>query len=108
MIDRHSRALRLAREVASPMLEADALAGLGEISLREGGLATGIEQLRDALAIYRTLGVPAAERVEARLAEYAGPDAQRPRGPQTTDIPGSSMGEAGRRPPAPGPIADAD
>ena len=105
---RHSRALRLAREVASPMLEADALAGLGEISLREGGLATGIEQLRDALAIYRTLGVPAAERVEARLAEYAGPDAHRPRDPQTTDIPGSSMGEAGRRPPAPGPIADAD
>jgi len=62
-------ALRLAREVRQPDDEAIALQGLGEARLRQGNTADGAARLRQALEIYRRLGMPAADQVTARLAE---------------------------------------
>ena len=62
-------ALRLAREVRQPDDEAIALRGLGEARLREGNLEAGAACLRQALEIFRRLGMPAAGQVTARLAE---------------------------------------
>jgi tetratricopeptide (TPR) repeat protein len=66
----HGKALRLAREISSPHDEAEALEGLGEVFLLEGNRADGVDHLSQALAIYRRLGIPAAQRVEARLAQH--------------------------------------
>src|SRR5689334_3518947 len=62
-------ALRLAREVRQPDDEAIALQGLGEARLRQGKTEDGAARLRQALEIYRRLGMPAADQVTARLAE---------------------------------------
>jgi tetratricopeptide (TPR) repeat protein len=62
-------ALRLTREVHQPDDEAIALQGLGEAHLRQGKAEDGAAHLRQALEIYRCLGMPAADQVTARLAE---------------------------------------
>jgi hypothetical protein len=61
-------ALRLAREVRQPDDEAIALQGLGEAHLRQDKPEDGTARLREALEIYRRLGMPAADQVIARLA----------------------------------------
>ena len=66
-------ALRLAREVQQPDDEAIALQGLGEARLREGKLEDGAACLRQALEIYRRLGMPAAGQVTKRLAGIGPP-----------------------------------
>jgi tetratricopeptide (TPR) repeat protein/DNA-binding SARP family transcriptional activator len=65
----HGQALNLAREIASPQDEAEALEGLGEVDLREGRRTAGVQNLTQALEIYRRLGVAGAQRAAARLAE---------------------------------------
>jgi hypothetical protein len=65
----HTAALRIAREIASPLDQADALDGIGESHLRNGNVTDGTAWLRQALATYRQLGAPGAKRVAARLAE---------------------------------------
>lgn len=61
-------AMRLAREVHQSDDEAMALHGLGENYLRTGRTRDGIACLRQALEIYRRLGMPEAAQVTARLA----------------------------------------
>jgi tetratricopeptide (TPR) repeat protein len=64
----YEQALHLVREIDSPINEAEALEGLGEVWLQQGRIDDGAEQLRQALAIYRRLDVPGGRRIEARLA----------------------------------------
>ena len=64
-------ALRLARETSQPDDEASALRGLGEVRLRAGEVGEGTAYLREALEIYRRLGMAAAEEVTTLLAAAA-------------------------------------
>jgi len=66
-------ALRLAREIRCPLEEARALEGIGRCELAEGERDRADESLRDALAVYRQLGVASAvAEVERLLAAQAG------------------------------------
>ena len=65
-------ALRLAREVGHPDDEAIALQGLGEAHARMGKSEDGAAYLREALGIFRRLGMPTADQVTKRLAEIGG------------------------------------
>jgi hypothetical protein len=51
-------ALSLARECGSPADEAEALERIGEIALSQDKTAEGITRLREALAIYKRIGLP--------------------------------------------------
>ena len=62
-------ALRLAREVGHPDDEAIALQGLDEAHVHTGKSEDGADYLREALGVFRRLGMPAAEHVIRRLAE---------------------------------------
>ena len=64
----YQNAMRLAREVQQSDDEAMALHGLGENYLRTGRVHDGTACLRQALEIYRRLGMPEAAQVTARLA----------------------------------------
>ena len=68
----HLAALALARRIESAPEEAQALEGIGEADLAENSAADGINHLRQALALSRRLGVPAADRIQARLAALGG------------------------------------
>ena len=57
------------RQVHLRYIEAIALQGLGEAHARMGKSEDGAAYLREALGIFRRLGMPAAEHVTKRLAE---------------------------------------
>jgi tetratricopeptide (TPR) repeat protein/transcriptional regulator with XRE-family HTH domain len=65
----HDEALAVARRIGDPLQEARALEGIGCCSLRDGDPDAGIGQVRQALAIYRRIGVPEAWRAEAILSQ---------------------------------------
>ncbi len=62
-------ALQIARDLKVPLEEARALEGTGESYRQEGNAKDSTPPLQQALAIYRRLGSPGAERVEAILRE---------------------------------------
>lgn len=63
----HDEALAVARRIGDRLEEARALEGIGRCSLRDGDPGAGLGQVRQALAIYRRIGVPEARRAEAVL-----------------------------------------
>jgi tetratricopeptide (TPR) repeat protein len=63
----HTQALSVAREVNAAYQEARALEGIGRCQIEEGNPGQGVAQLRQALAIYRRIGAPEAQRVETAL-----------------------------------------
>src|SRR5262249_42365684 len=65
----HSQALTIAREIGAHGEEADALAGIG-LSLLPVNPAEAAAPLRDALAIYRRIGSPYAQRIQETLATH--------------------------------------
>jgi len=65
----HSEALAIARELGARPVEARALAGIGR-SLLHRDPAEAAGYLRDALAIFRQVGSPAAQGVRDTLDEY--------------------------------------
>jgi tetratricopeptide (TPR) repeat protein len=64
---RHRLALRLARDIRTPLEEARALDGIGRCLLCADNILAGAAHLRQALAIYERLRVPEADRVKATL-----------------------------------------
>jgi tetratricopeptide (TPR) repeat protein len=68
-LDHHTRALCLARDGGIAPEEAQALEGIGRSLIGAHATGEGIAHLRQALGIYRRLGVPEQGRVEATLAE---------------------------------------
>ena len=62
-----AQALSIARDIKAPVLEALALEGIGRSHIREGDPGQGAAHLRQALAIYRRIGAPEAQRVETTL-----------------------------------------
>jgi hypothetical protein len=64
---RHREALCLAREAANPLEEARALEGIGRCGLGALDAGDGRTHLRQALAIYKRLGVPELAQVIAAL-----------------------------------------
>jgi tetratricopeptide (TPR) repeat protein len=65
--DYHREALRMAREIASPMDEGVALAGLGRCSLSEGHITEGGTWLRQAQIVFERLGTAEAQAVTREL-----------------------------------------
>jgi tetratricopeptide (TPR) repeat protein/DNA-binding XRE family transcriptional regulator len=65
----YSQALAIAREIGAHGEEADALAGIG-LSLLPRSPAEAAAPLRDALAIYRRIGSPYAQRIQETLAKH--------------------------------------
>jgi len=65
----HSQALAIAREIGARGEEADALAGIG-LCLLPDRPAEAAAPLRDALAIYRRIGSPNAQRIQEALATH--------------------------------------
>jgi tetratricopeptide (TPR) repeat protein/transcriptional regulator with XRE-family HTH domain len=65
----HDQALSITREIGAHPEEARALAGIG-MSLLPGSPAEAAGCLRDALAIFRRIGSPAAQRVQETLDEH--------------------------------------
>lgn len=66
-------ALEMSRELEDPDGEAHSREGVGECLIDTGRLGEGVEHLRQALGLFRRLGMrPDAERVEARLANVHG------------------------------------
>ena len=63
----HLSALDLARGVHAALEEALSLEGVGEACLAEDAPAEAGDYLRQALALSRALGVPDADRIQARL-----------------------------------------
>ena len=63
----HLSALDLARGVHAALEEALSLEGVGEACLAEDAPAEAGDYLRRALALSRALGVPDADRIQARL-----------------------------------------
>jgi tetratricopeptide (TPR) repeat protein len=68
-LSHHIQALSIAREINAPIQEARALEGIGRCRIREGNPGQGAAYLREALAIYRRIGAPQAQRVETTLIE---------------------------------------
>jgi tetratricopeptide (TPR) repeat protein/transcriptional regulator with XRE-family HTH domain len=63
----HRTALALARRTDCVLEQAQALEGIGEADLAESSVTDGTSHLRQALALCRQLGLPAANRIQARL-----------------------------------------
>ncbi|HEU5473787.1 MAG TPA: tetratricopeptide repeat protein [Actinophytocola sp.] len=57
----------IARHIHHSLGEARALEGIGRTCLQHGDTITGLSHLRQALDIYRHLGVPEATQVDADL-----------------------------------------
>jgi tetratricopeptide (TPR) repeat protein/transcriptional regulator with XRE-family HTH domain len=68
--DHHARALPIARDLGASPEEARALEGIGYSHLRDGDPAQAAATLRKALAIYQSIGSPAARRVEETLRQH--------------------------------------
>ncbi len=66
----HSQALAIAREIGAHGEEADALAGIG-LSLLPRSPAEAAAPLRGALAIYRRIGSPNAQRIQDTLTRHS-------------------------------------
>jgi hypothetical protein len=66
-LSHHIQALSIAREINAPAQEARALEGIGRCHIRGGNPGQGAVHLRKALAIYRRIGAPQAQRVETTL-----------------------------------------
>lgn len=64
----HQQAWEIARGIRHRLEEAHALNGIGRVALQEGDLVDAVGYLRQALGIYRELGVPEATRLVADLA----------------------------------------
>jgi len=62
-----TQALSIARDISAPVEQARALEGTGRCHHQEGNPGQGSADLRQALAIYRRIGAPEAQRVEAIL-----------------------------------------
>jgi tetratricopeptide (TPR) repeat protein len=62
-----AQALGIARDIDTPVEEARALEGIGRCHVQEGNPGQGAADLRQALAIYRRIGAPEAQRVETTL-----------------------------------------
>jgi Tfp pilus assembly protein PilF len=67
-LSRYQYALDLARRVSSRTLQAHALRGIGTCALHLGQLDTAATNLRQALLIYRRIGIPEASSVADELA----------------------------------------
>jgi tetratricopeptide (TPR) repeat protein len=68
----YQQALAMNREQNKPNYEAVALEGLGECHLSAGEIEPGVARLRQALGIYRRLGMAAdTRRVQDRLSALA-------------------------------------
>ncbi|WP_369408745.1 tetratricopeptide repeat protein [Herbidospora mongoliensis] len=65
----YQEALRLARQVHSPVDEGRALEGIAQCMARTGDRDTALVSLGEAVAIYRRIGAPAARQAAAYLAE---------------------------------------
>ena len=65
--DYHTQALSIARDINTAYQEARALEGIGRCHIEEGNPSQGAAHLRQALAIYRRIGAPAAQHVETTL-----------------------------------------
>jgi tetratricopeptide (TPR) repeat protein len=63
------QALQIARDLKVPLEEARALEGTGETYRQEGNTKDSTTSLQEALGIYRRLGSPDGDRVEAILRE---------------------------------------
>jgi tetratricopeptide (TPR) repeat protein len=68
----HRQALDLAREIASPWDEAQALAGLGRCALAAGRTVDAVPGLRQAREIFDRIGAAEATAVAAELDGLAG------------------------------------
>jgi tetratricopeptide (TPR) repeat protein/transcriptional regulator with XRE-family HTH domain len=64
----HREAARLAEDAGTPLEQARGREGIGRCLLRSADAAGAAAELGEALAVYRRLGLPDAERVEALLA----------------------------------------
>ena len=62
-----AQALSIARDIKTPVEEARALEGIGRSHTQEGNPSQGAADLRQALAIYRRISAPEAQRVETIL-----------------------------------------
>jgi len=67
----YTQALSIARDINAPVEQARALEGIGRCHSQEGNPDQGSAHLRQALAIYRRIGAPEAQRVEANLLKLA-------------------------------------
>ena len=65
--ERYTRALAIARDLGALPEKARALEGIGNSHLQDGNPGQAAQYLRQALAIYRRISVPAARRVEETL-----------------------------------------
>ncbi|WP_196942766.1 ATP-binding protein [Streptomyces sclerotialus] len=65
---RHRQALRLAREIHSPLEEARALEGSARCLVHTGDRAAAMDELHQAIGIYRRIGAAEAESAAAYLA----------------------------------------
>jgi tetratricopeptide (TPR) repeat protein/transcriptional regulator with XRE-family HTH domain len=73
--DYHAQALAIARDLGTSPEEARALEGTGRSHLHDGNPTRGAPPLREALAIYQRIGIPAAGRVEETLRQHGLPPA---------------------------------
>ena len=62
-----AQALSIARDINTPVEEARALEGIGRCHIQKRNPGQGTADLRQALAIYRRIGAPEAQRVETTL-----------------------------------------
>jgi tetratricopeptide (TPR) repeat protein len=62
-----AQALDIAQDIGTPVEEARALEGIGLCRNQEESPGQGAEHLRRALAIYRRIGAPEAQRIETAL-----------------------------------------
>lgn len=67
----HKQALALARNIGAQLEEAHALEGIGRCLAQDRYTAEGLAHLREALALYETLGVPQAQTVRTMLTTLA-------------------------------------
>ena len=68
--DQHSQALAITRDVGAAPEEARALEGIGNSHLHDGNPRPAAENLRQALAIYQSIGTPAAQRIAETLEHH--------------------------------------
>jgi tetratricopeptide (TPR) repeat protein len=76
----HLEALRLAREIHSPLEEARALEGIGRCQLRALDIQIGAAHLHQALVIYQCIGAAETQRVAETLAEVTAATQPEPAG----------------------------
>ena len=65
-----AQGLSIARDISTPVEEAGALEGIGRCHIQEENPGQGTADLRQALAIYRRIGAPEAQRVETILLNW--------------------------------------